>query len=137
MNRIFLGAILSLVFCAPALAATSVDLDRDWLFRTDPSQIGATAGWQKRLPTETESVNLPHTWNLGRHDNYLGKAWYFRTFEMPGAGREPSREPAFWSHVLFGAGLAEWNRGGKTRRRLYRLLFGYHSLPPHDKLSGG
>jgi beta-glucuronidase len=83
MNRIFLGAILSLVFCAPALAATSVDLDRDWLFRTDPSQIGATAGWQKRLPSETESVNLPHTWNLGRHDNYLGKAWYFRTFEMP------------------------------------------------------
>jgi beta-galactosidase/beta-glucuronidase len=83
MNRIFLGAILSLVLCAPALAATPVDLDRDWLFRTDPSQIGATAGWQKNLPTETESVNLPHTWNIGRHDNYLGKAWYFRTFEMP------------------------------------------------------
>jgi beta-glucuronidase len=83
MNRIFLGAILSLVFCAPALAATSVDLDRDWLFRTDPNQIGATAGWQKEPPTETESVNLPHTWNIGRHDNYLGKAWYFRTFERP------------------------------------------------------
>jgi beta-glucuronidase len=83
MNRIFLGAILSLVFCAPALATTSVDLDRDWLFRTDPGQIGATAGWQKTVPTETESVNLPHTWNIGRHDNYVGKAWYFRTFEMP------------------------------------------------------
>jgi beta-glucuronidase len=28
-------------------------------------------------------VNLPHTWNIGRHDNYLGKAWYFRSFETP------------------------------------------------------
>lgn len=83
MNRFFLGAVLSLVVCAPALAATSVDLDRDWLFRADPTQIGATAGWQTRLPAETESVNLPHTWNIGRHDNYVGKAWYFRTFDLP------------------------------------------------------
>jgi beta-glucuronidase len=28
-------------------------------------------------------VNLPHTWNIGRHDNYLGKSWYFRSFETP------------------------------------------------------
>ena len=28
-------------------------------------------------------MNLPHTWNIGRHDNYLGKAWYFRSFETP------------------------------------------------------
>jgi len=83
MNGIFLGAILSLVLCAPALSSTRVDLDRDWLFRTDPNQIGATAGWQKTLPSATESVNLPHTWNIGRHDSYVGKAWYFRTFEMP------------------------------------------------------
>src|SRR5580700_3395623 len=85
MNRILRGAILSLVFCAPVLASTSVNLNGDWLFRTDPGQIGANAGWQRKLPNETESVNLPHTWNLGRHDNYLGKAWYFRSFELPTA----------------------------------------------------
>jgi beta-glucuronidase len=83
MNRIFRAAVLSLILCAPAFAATAIDLNRDWLFRTDPNQIGATAGWQTKLPSDTESVNLPHTWNMGRHDNYLGKAWYFRTFELP------------------------------------------------------
>jgi beta-glucuronidase len=83
MNSIFPGAILWLVLCAPALAATSVDLDRDWLFRTDPTQIGDAAGWQEKLPADTASVTLPHTWNIGRHDSYVGKAWYFRTFEMP------------------------------------------------------
>lgn len=83
MKGIFLGAILSIVICARSLGATSVDLDRDWQFRTDPNQIGATEGWQKQLPPETESVDLPHTWNIGKHDDYVGKAWYFRTFEMP------------------------------------------------------
>ena len=88
MNRFSPGAALALSFCAllfsaGAHATTSIDLDRDWLFRTDPRQIGAATGWQKSLPAETESVNLPHTWNMGRHDNYLGKAWYFRSFEMP------------------------------------------------------
>ena len=83
MNSVFRGAILSLIFCAPVLAATSVDLNADWLFRIDPTEIGATAGWQRKLPADTESVNLPHTWNMGKYDDYLGKAWYFRTFELP------------------------------------------------------
>jgi beta-glucuronidase len=83
MKIIVLGAIIFLACRAPAFAATAVDLDRDWFFRTDPDQIGARAGWQKKLPAQTESVNLPHTWNIGKHDSYLGKAWYFRTFEMP------------------------------------------------------
>jgi beta-glucuronidase len=82
MKIIVLGAIIFLACRAPAFAATAVDLDRDWFFRTDPDQIGARAGWQKKLPAQTESVNLPHTWNIGKHDSYLGKAWYFRTFEM-------------------------------------------------------
>ena len=83
MKNISLSAALLLVVCAPAFAATSVDLDRDWFFRTDPNQIGAAGEWQKKLPADTESVNLPHTWNIGQHDSYVGKAWYFRTFEMP------------------------------------------------------
>jgi beta-glucuronidase len=78
-----LGAAVSLALCAASLATTSIDLDSDWLFRTDPTQIGATAGWQVKIPADTESVNLPHTWNIGKHDDYLGKAWYFRKFEMP------------------------------------------------------
>jgi beta-galactosidase/beta-glucuronidase len=83
MKGISLGAALLLVVCAPAFAATSVDLDRDWFFRTDPNQIGDAGEWQKKLPADTESVSLPHTWNIGKHDSYVGKAWYFRSFEMP------------------------------------------------------
>ena len=62
---------------------TRVDLDRDWLFRTDPDQIGEKANWQKNPPPNADSVSVPHTWNLGRHDGYLGKAWYFKTFDLP------------------------------------------------------
>lgn len=83
MKRIFRTGALSLIFYTSAFATTAIDLNREWLFRTDPTQIGAQAGWQKKLPAETESVNLPHTWNIGRYDDYLGKAWYFRTFELP------------------------------------------------------
>ena len=83
MKGISLGAAILLIVCAPAFAATSVDLDHDWFFRIDPNQIGDAGEWQKKLPADTESVNLPHTWNIGKHDDYIGKAWYFRTFDMP------------------------------------------------------
>jgi len=83
MKRIFIGIGFWLIAYAVSLGATVVDLNRDWLFRTDPGQVGETSGWQNRPPDETESVNLPHTWNIGKYDSYLGKAWYFRTFEWP------------------------------------------------------
>jgi len=76
-------AIIFLVLSAPALASTRIDLDRDWQFCTDPHESGEAAGWQKRLPVGTDSVNVPHTWNIGKYDDYLGKAWYFRSFEVP------------------------------------------------------
>jgi beta-glucuronidase len=71
------------ILSIPVLATTRVDLNRDWLFRIDPEQNGQAQGWQLHSPPDADAVNLPHTWNLGRHDGYLGKAWYFRTFEMP------------------------------------------------------
>ena len=83
MKRIVLGTIIALIVSAPLLATTRVDLDHDWLFRTDPGEIGETANWQKHPPPNADSINVPHTWNLGRHDGYLGKAWYFKTFDMP------------------------------------------------------
>ena len=75
--------VTSLLVPIPSFAATRVDLNNDWLFRTDPEQKGRVEGWQQQLPPDVATVNLPHTWNLGRHDGYLGKAWYFKTFEMP------------------------------------------------------
>jgi beta-glucuronidase len=83
MKSIVLGAVILLAFSGQVLASTRLDLNSDWQFRTDPDQKGQSAGWQKQSPSGTATVNIPHTWNLGRHDGYLGKAWYFRTFEMP------------------------------------------------------
>jgi beta-galactosidase/beta-glucuronidase len=83
MKRTVPTSILLCVLCVSALASSRIDLNRDWQFCIDPSAIGEASGWQKHLPEGTESVNVPHTWNIGRHDNYLGEAWYFRTFEGP------------------------------------------------------
>jgi hypothetical protein len=75
--------LLALLFCLPALGAARTDLDRDWQFRADPDMNGEAAGWNSAIPANTESVNLPHTWNIGRLHDYLGVAWYFRRFAMP------------------------------------------------------
>ncbi|MEP6885977.1 MAG: glycoside hydrolase family 2 TIM barrel-domain containing protein [Gammaproteobacteria bacterium] len=75
--------LLLCVLCGPVRAATHTDLDHDWLFRADPERSGEAAGWNSTIPMDTESVSLPHTWNIGRLHDYLGVAWYFRRFEMP------------------------------------------------------
>jgi beta-galactosidase/beta-glucuronidase len=71
------------VLSAPSFASSRIDLNRDWQFCIDPRDSGETSGWQKHPPVDTESINVPHTWNIGKHDNYLGKAWYFRNFAVP------------------------------------------------------
>jgi hypothetical protein len=78
-----LAMLPALLLVMPALAASRTDLDRDWLFRADEGQVGEASGWNSSIPGGTESVNLPHTWNIGRLHDYLGVAWYFRRFEMP------------------------------------------------------
>jgi beta-glucuronidase len=82
-SNALLNAIVLLSVSLPLLGATRVDLNRDWAFRTDPQSAGQDAHWQNKLPLDTAPVNLPHTWNLGRQDGYLGKAWYWKTFSMP------------------------------------------------------
>jgi beta-glucuronidase len=67
----------------PGWSSSRIDLDRDWQFCLDLQGKGENAGWPRQPPEGTESVNLPHTWNIGAHDNYLGKAWYFRNFQVP------------------------------------------------------
>ena len=74
---------MAVVLVTPARAATRTDLDRDWQFRADPDGGGVAAGWASAQPSDTESVTLPHTWNIGRLHDYLGVAWYFRRFERP------------------------------------------------------
>jgi hypothetical protein len=83
MKRRVRIVILLFIVSVPAFASNRIDLDRDWQFRIDDHEKGEVSGWQKHLPADTESVNVPHTWNIGKYDNYVGNAWYFRTFETP------------------------------------------------------
>ncbi|HZF26896.1 MAG TPA: glycoside hydrolase family 2 TIM barrel-domain containing protein [Steroidobacteraceae bacterium] len=76
---IALGCLLA----SAAFGSTRIDLNRGWTFRTDPEQSGEASGWSSRVPAATDSINVPHTWNIGRDHAYLGTAWYFRSFEAP------------------------------------------------------
>ena len=73
---------LLLLGALPIQAATRVELNGDWQFRIDPSGQGEPGGWVRQMPDDTETVNVPHTWNIGKHDDYEGTAWYFRNFEV-------------------------------------------------------
>ena len=88
-----------LAFALPALAAagSKVDLNGSWLFRIDAKSEGEKAGWSKTVPEGTEQVSVPHTWNIGKYDDYEGIAWYFRTFELP------SRRPVQQLELHFAA----------------------------------
>jgi beta-glucuronidase len=97
VGLIVLCAIALLGSSARVVAAARIDLDRDWMFRTDPNSIGQRSQWQSHPPSEMISVNLPHTWNLGRQDGYLGQAWYCKTFALP------LRSPDLHVKLHFGA----------------------------------
>jgi len=75
--------ILAAGLASPAGAATRIDLDGQWRFRTDPDGTGETKRWFGQPPQSTREVTVPHTWNIGADQNYLGAAWYFRRFDMP------------------------------------------------------
>ena len=67
-----------------ANAATRIDLNRDWSFRTEAAVDGVKAGWPAAVPQGVSAVNLPHTWNrMGPDYEYLGVGWYFRRLDLP------------------------------------------------------
>jgi len=82
--RVLRFALLLALLTTPVLvgAAEKIDLNGPWLFRTDPKSEGESQSWYKTTPTGTESVRVPHTWNIGKYDDYEGIAWYFRTFNL-------------------------------------------------------
>jgi beta-glucuronidase len=86
-RRCLIGDLVALVVFAAVLAtsagaSTKVDLNGSWRFRTDRNEEGEKQGWNATLPSETEVVRVPHTWNIGKYDDYEGIAWYFRTLVL-------------------------------------------------------
>ena len=78
-----IAATLLTVTPCVASAETRIDLNRGWAFRIDPEGAGERSGWHETSPLEAERVDVPHTWNRGKHHDYLGVAWYFRDFDLP------------------------------------------------------
>jgi beta-glucuronidase len=85
MNRLrFILTLMALQFCVTATnAATRVDLNRGWAFRTEAG-ADTVAGWNRSVPAGTRSVDVPHSWNrAGKDYDYLGTGWYYRRFDLP------------------------------------------------------
>ena len=82
----WLPALLASLLCTSAAsAATRIDLNRDWAFRTEKGiEAAGLATWSKAIPEGTRAVTVPHTWNReGADYAYLGTGWYFRSFDLP------------------------------------------------------
>ncbi len=78
--------VLILLAAGAAQASTRVSLDGYWRFKSDPAGQGEAAGWAQKIPGQTETVRVPGTWSLLRkYYNYIGPAWYFKTFNAPPA----------------------------------------------------
>jgi beta-glucuronidase len=113
-RRLLICALAAAAFSGlhgvPAAASTRTDLDQDWSFRADPDGSGESSGWSRAVPADTESISVPHTWNIGGLHDYLGVAWYFRRFEYP----QP--DPHAHVELHFGAAMSSavvWLNGKK------------------------
>ena len=71
-----------------SLASERVDLNGQWQFRIDPDKTGAKHGWTQVAPIALDTVDVPHTWNVGRYEDFEGTAWYFRNFSLPAGAHD-------------------------------------------------
>lgn len=85
-------AFLLCLFTVSAIAQrTEVSLNGTWKFMSDAKNIGETADWKTQLPQNAVEVKVPHTFNLMKGlDNYAGKAWYQRKFDVPAEWKDKS-----------------------------------------------
>jgi beta-galactosidase/beta-glucuronidase len=82
LRSLSLVLLIATTFPSLVSATEKIDLNSPWLFRVDPKSEGESQSWFKMIPTGTERVSVPHTWNIGKYDDYEGVAWYFRTFDL-------------------------------------------------------
>ena len=77
----FIRLALCVLLCSlPAFGAARIDFDAAWRFHIDPGKTGETQGWTRQIPDDSERVDVPHTWNIGKYVDYQGTAWYFKSF---------------------------------------------------------
>jgi len=82
--RLGLSFAVLLAFGAQRSVATEkTTLNGDWRFRIDAKSEGESQQWFKTIPTGTDRVRVPHTWNIGKYEDHEGLAWYFRSVYFP------------------------------------------------------
>ena len=82
-TQIGIAAILFILLSSSGLASTRIDLNGEWQFKTDPAKSGENQGWASQIPAGTETVRVPHTWNIGKYEDFEGTGWYFKALEIP------------------------------------------------------
>ena len=117
--RVLLHVVFVTMPAVRLVASTRVDLNGSWRFRIARNEEGEAQGWDTTLPPGTEVVRVPHTWNLGKYDDYEGVAWYFRSLELSPAIRGQHVELHFaatfyQSHVWLNGKLLGTHEGGHT-----------------------
>lgn len=100
MQKIKIG-ILALMFFLPGLLSaqsrSSMSLNGEWIFATDPVGVGEMGHWfAPELNTASwDKVSVPHCFSVDkRYEFYTGKAWYFKRWEG-GAASEGMHQ---WLH---------------------------------------
>lgn len=95
LRSLLIACLLAFAAVAPAWAGIRIDMDGDWRFRTDADGKGQAHGWSRTLPEDTRTVRVPHTWGVGEDAEFLGTAWYFKTFPSPAAAADARVELHF------------------------------------------
>lgn len=93
-NRALLCLLCSLLFLmfdsawsqrAP-LDGMIIDLNGEWLFKTDPNGIGESEGWFNAQQSGAfwDKMEVPGNWDLhNEYAHYVGKGWYQKSFTLP------------------------------------------------------
>jgi hypothetical protein len=110
---------LCLLLASSAHGSTRQDLNGEWRFRTDALKQGEAQNWPKYPPADAETVRVPHTWNVGKYEDFEGTAWYFKSFmageEMLGRHVELNFGATFYrSRVWLNGVLLGGHEGGHT-----------------------
>jgi beta-glucuronidase len=113
------SAFLLIAAASLSTASDRIDLTGEWQFRLDQARDGVAQGWTSSIPAGVETVRVPHTWNVGKYEDYEGTAWYFRSFDMPqgAAGKhvELQFDATFYrSRVWFNGVQLGAHEGGHT-----------------------
>ncbi|MFK5972937.1 MAG: glycoside hydrolase family 2 TIM barrel-domain containing protein [Flavobacteriaceae bacterium] len=85
MKRVsFIAFIFLMIVLSANAQREELSLDGAWKFKVDKESVGLTENWETSMPVDAREVMVPHTFNMiPELEEYAGKAWYQRSFDVP------------------------------------------------------